>query len=76
MRTYGWRREWGISLRLIKPDRLKAAIDVITPIFDKACRYMPGHSQPLDTLGVRPTLEELREDWADLQNALKAYQAG
>ena len=61
------------NLRLIKADRLKEAVDVIMPIFEKACRYMPGHSQPTDTLGVRPTLEELQRDWMDLQQALKRY---
>jgi ABC-type glutathione transport system ATPase component len=63
------------NLERIKPERLKVAIGVILPIFDKACRYIPGHSQPLDTLGVRPKIEGLIADWADLQEALKAYQA-
>ena len=63
------------NLEHIKPERLKSAIAVILPIFEKACRYMPGHSQPLDTLGVRATLEELTQDWAELQDALKAYKA-
>jgi recombinational DNA repair ATPase RecF len=64
------------SLERIKSDRLTAAIDVILPIWRKACRYIPGHSQPLETLGVRPGLDELRTDWDALQMALKAYLSG
>jgi ABC-type transport system involved in cytochrome c biogenesis ATPase subunit len=59
----------------IKADRLDAAISVIDPIFLKACRIMDGHSQPLETLSVRPTLEEMEKDWADLQAARTAYLA-
>jgi hypothetical protein len=63
------------NLQNIKPERLKAAIDVILPIFEKACRYIPGHSQPLETLSVRPTIEELTQDWERLQAAVKVYNA-
>ncbi|HXB65418.1 MAG TPA: AAA family ATPase [Solirubrobacteraceae bacterium] len=59
----------------IKGDRLAAATDVIAPTFEKACRIMEGHSQPLETLSVRPTLEELEKDWADLQAARAAYNS-
>jgi ABC-type transport system involved in cytochrome c biogenesis ATPase subunit len=64
------------ALPNIKTDRLDAAIAVILPVFEKACRIMEGHSQPLETLGVRPSLEELEEDWADLQQALEEYKKG
>jgi hypothetical protein len=42
----------------------------IMPIFDKACRYIASHSQPLETQGVRPTLDELK---ADYDAVLKAW---
>ena len=61
-------------LTSIHADRLGGAIGTIYPIWEKACRYMTGHSQPLDTLGVRPTVTELKQDWADLQQALKDYE--
>lgn len=32
-----------------------------------------AHSQPLETLGIKPTLEELKKDWATLEAARKAY---
>jgi hypothetical protein len=52
------------KLSQIKGDGLAAATAVIDPIFEKCCRIMEGHSQPHETLSVRPTLEELEKDWA------------
>ena len=63
------------NLRLIKSAHLQAAIDSIFPIWEKACRYVRAHSQPLETVGIRPNLTELKRDWATLQEALKAYKA-
>jgi hypothetical protein len=62
-------------LNQIKADRLPAVVDVVLPIFEKACRLTEAHSQPLETLGTRATLDELREDWAKLQAARAAYIA-
>ena len=59
----------------IRGDRLTAATEVIYPIFEKACRMMEGHSQPLETLSIRPTVEELEKDWAAAQAARDAYNA-
>jgi len=61
------------KLTNINIDRFAAARDAILPIFDRACRYMGGHSQPLETLNVRPSLEDLQKDWASLQTARTAY---
>lgn len=63
------------NLSTIKGDKLQAAIDVIVPVFEKACRIMDGHSQPLETLGTRATLEALEADWGAVQSALKDYTA-
>ena len=63
------------NLGRIRPDRLGAAAETLFEIWDRANRYITAHSQPLDTLAVRPTLDELREDWAKLQQALKDYRA-
>lgn len=63
------------KLPQIKGERLAAATAVIQPIFEKACRIMGGHSQPLETLSVRPTLEELKTDWSALTKALEDYKA-
>ena len=32
-----------------------------------------AHSQPLETLGVKPSMDELKEDWATLQEARGKY---
>jgi hypothetical protein len=63
------------TLDQIKPEALKAATAVIVPIYERACRAIEAHSQPLETLNVRPTLEGLRNDWDVLQKALKDYKA-
>jgi len=60
------------SLPSIKTDRLDAAIKVVDEIFTKACRITDAHSQPAETLNVRPTLDDLR---ADYQNAIDARTA-
>ena len=57
----------------IKADALPAATTVVTRVFEDACRYIPGHSQPLATLGVAPTLPGLEAHWKELQEARKAY---
>ena len=61
------------NLDKIKVDHLKAACDVISPLFKKACRITEAHSQPLETLSVRPGLSELEVDWASLLEARKTY---
>ena len=63
------------NLTAIHADRLATAIETIYPIWEKACRYMTGHSQPLDTLGVRASVSELKQDWTDLRQALKDYKS-
>ena len=43
----------------------------VMEIFEVACRYIDGHSQPLVTLGVSPTLTGLEQQWAELQELKK-----
>jgi len=56
----------------IRCDRLPAAFAAIRPVFERCCRT-PLHSQPLPALGIRSTLDELKQDWASLQRARKEY---
>ena len=56
------------------PERMQAAIDVIEQLFKDACRYMPGHSQPLPTLSARPTLAEAQARWSAALDAADAYR--
>jgi len=57
----------------IRADRLPAAIEKVKRVFDKCCRRIASHSQPTATLGVRPTLDELRRDWQELKDARDEY---
>lgn len=43
----------------------------VTEIFEVACRYIDGHSQPRVTLGVSATLTGLEHHWAELQDLKK-----
>ena len=56
----------------IRADRLPAAVAAIGPVFGRCCRTAL-HSQPLQTLGVRPTLDELKRDWETLCAAREEY---
>ena len=38
-------------------------MSAVMPVFEKACRYIASHSQPLETQGIRPTLDELKADF-------------
>jgi energy-coupling factor transporter ATP-binding protein EcfA2 len=58
------------KLEKINIAELQASMTVIMPIFDKACRYIASHSQPPETQGIRPTLDELK---ADYETVLKAW---
>jgi hypothetical protein len=55
------------TLSSINVAKLPELIETVTTIFESACRYIPGHSQPLPTLSLSPTLEGLKADWAKLQ---------
>lgn len=63
------------ALSKIKADVLPAAIEVIDKVFADACRYIDGHSQPLVTLDVPPTVSGLQEDWKQVTDARTAYLA-
>ena len=58
------------KLEQINVGTLQESIDAVTPVFNKCCRYTASHSQPLETQGIRPTLDELK---ADFDTILKAW---
>lgn len=62
------------NLDKIKFGALEAASRETLRIFDKCCRIMEAHSQPLETLNIRPSLAELKQDWQDAQSALDEYR--
>lgn len=61
------------TLPRIRADLLEQTTRSVLPIFEKACRMTDAHSQPLETLSIKPSLDELKEDWATLQEARKDY---
>ncbi|WP_438354652.1 AAA family ATPase [Microbacterium sp. CJ88] len=61
------------ALPNIKVSALPDAIETVNRVFEEACRYIDGHSQPLPTLNVSPTLAGLEEHWAELSDARAAY---
>lgn len=63
------------KLPKIKSGSLPAAIDTVNRVFEEACRYIDGHSQPLPSLSVSPTLAGLEAHWAELNQARTAYNA-
>jgi ABC-type transport system involved in cytochrome c biogenesis ATPase subunit len=63
------------SLPDIKVGALPQAIETVSDLFERACRYIDGHSQPLASLGVSPTLEGLQDDWKSAQECRKNYLA-
>lgn len=60
-------------LSKINTARLDEIIPKVTEVFEEACRYIDGHSQPLVTLGVSPTLSGLEQHWADLQELKRIH---
>ncbi|MFL4473913.1 AAA family ATPase [Paeniglutamicibacter sp. MACA_103] len=61
------------NLPKIKPAALPAVIETVTRIFEDACRYIDGHSQPLPSLNVTPTLTGLENHWEQLTTARTTY---
>lgn len=63
------------ALPNIKVGALPEAIETVTELFEDVCRYIDGHSQPLVSLGVSPTLEGLEKDWKRALECRKTYLA-
>ncbi len=61
------------KLPTIKFDRLREASESVFKVFEKCCRAIAAHSQPLETLNIRPTLSELKEDWKLVQDTREKY---
>lgn len=51
------------KLDKINVGKLQESMAAIMPVFEKCCRYVASHSQPLETQGIRPTLDELKADY-------------
>jgi hypothetical protein len=64
------------SLERIVGAKLDAAVAIVVPLYRKLCRRTEAHSQALETLSVRPKLEDVKKEWAELQAARTAYGGG
>ena len=62
------------KLEQINVDTLKESMAAVTPVFDKCCRYIASHSQPLETQGIRPTLDELKADFDTILKARESHK--
>jgi hypothetical protein len=63
------------KLDKINVTQLKDSIAAIMPVFDRACRYIASHSQPPETQGIRPTLDELRADYETILKAREPHKS-
>lgn len=59
------------KLRDINLQALAGAIDKVVDIHDRCCRIIRSHRQPIETLNVPPTFDQLKSDWGDLQAVRK-----
>lgn len=57
----------------IKPAALKAAGDLIYPVYETTCRFIDSHSQPLEHLNIVRTVDELDKDFRTVLDAIGAY---
>lgn len=64
------------ALGRVNGQALDAAIAVLTPVYDRACRRIWPHSQTLDQLQTRATIEELESDWEALTQVADQVKAG
>ena len=63
------------KLEKINVGKLQDSIAAMMPVFDKSCRYIASHSQPPETQGIRPTLDELKTDFETVLNAREPHKA-
>lgn len=62
------------KMEKINVDKLQESTSVVVPIFEKSCRYIASHSQPIETQGIRPTLDELKSDHFAVLKAREAHK--
>lgn len=58
----------------INVGKLQESMSAVIPVFEKACRYIASHSQPIETQGIRPTLEELKSDYEAVLKAREPHK--
>jgi len=62
------------KLDQINVSKLQEGFAALGPVFEKACRYIASHSQPIETQGIRPTLDELKKDYKTIIDARQPHK--
>ncbi len=62
------------KLEKINIGELQKSMAAMMPVFEKCCRYIASHSQPPETQGIRPTLDELKADYATVLKAREPHK--
>ena len=62
------------KLDKINVGKLQESMAAIMPVFDKSCRYIASHSQPVETQGIRPALDELKADYDTILKAREPHK--
>jgi hypothetical protein len=62
------------KLDRINIGKLQEGMSAIVPVFEKCCRYIASHSQPIETQGIRPTLDELKTDYNAVLQARQPHK--
>ena len=62
------------KLAKINVSKLREGFVAVVPVFEKACRYIASHSQPIETQGIRPTLDELKADFKAIVEARQPHK--
>src|SRR5258705_5289894 len=62
------------KLEKINVEKLQEATNAIMPVFETCCRYIASHSQPPETQGIRPTVDELKGDYDAVLKAREPHK--
>jgi hypothetical protein len=62
------------KLDKINVGKFQDGMAAIVPVFEKPCRYIASHSQPIETQGIRPTLDELKADYKTILDARQPHK--
>lgn len=60
----------------INSQKIELAKKEILPLFEKCSRITQAHSQPLETLNVRPSVQDVSADWETLQSVESQLRDG
>lgn len=62
------------KLDKVNVEKFEETTKAIMPVFERCCRYIASHSQPVETQSVRPTLDELKFDFDSVMKAREPHK--